>query len=107
MAKRVFSQEFKNNIFKKLHSPINKSVSEIAAEENIPLINEARQNGARLEPARDILNISVRTYQRWVKEGSSTADKRPHVKRNSPKNKLNKEEKAKLSKFVTSPDMLI
>jgi len=52
------------------------------------LINEARENGARLKPACDELNISERTYQRWVKDGEVKKDQRPLVERPTPKNKL-------------------
>ena len=51
MTKRVFSQEFKDNILKKLQPPENKSVSEIALEEGIPTstiytwITKGRNNG--------------------------------------------------------------
>jgi len=70
----------------------------------IKLINEARQDGARLKPACNVLNISERTYQRWVKEGPSTADKRPSAKRKPPKNKLTKEEKAKIIAVCNEPE---
>ena len=47
----------------------------------VMLINEARENGARLKPACEELNISERTYQRWTKERcekrSKTFSKRP------------------------------
>ena len=58
----------------------------------VELINEARENGARLKPACKILNISDRTYQRWTKEGQIKEDQRPIIKRPSPKNKLTEEE---------------
>lgn len=62
----------------------------------IELISEARQNGARLKPACDVVGISERTYQRWTKEGSQTADKRPLVERKPPMNKLSDDEKAQI-----------
>lgn len=76
--------------------PRGRLISSSDRIEVIKLIKEARKNGARLEPACKILNISIRTYQRWVKEGQDTADKRPLAKRKPPKNKLSKEEKAKI-----------
>lgn len=72
--------------------------------EVIKLINEARKNGARLEPACEILNISTRTYQRWAKEGSKTRDKRPCAKRKPPKNKLSEKEKAQIIEVCNKPE---
>lgn len=70
----------------------------------VMLIDEARENGARLKPACDELNISERTYQRWTKEGEVKKDQRPVVKRPTPKNKLNKEERDEIIKTVNSPE---
>ena len=54
----------------------------------VMLIDESRDNGCRLKPACDELNISVRTYERWTKEGDVKKDQRPIVQRPTPKNKL-------------------
>lgn len=63
MTKRVFSQEFKNTILKKLQPPENKSVSEIAQEEGLPTttiytwISKARKNGLMIpnsNPSNDV-----------------------------------------------------
>lgn len=59
----------------------------------VMLINEARKSGSRLKPACDELNISVRTYQRWTKNGGIRKDQRPLVKRPIPRNKLTDKEK--------------
>ena len=72
----------------------------------VELINEARENGARLEPACDELNISVRTYQRWTKYGEVKKDQRPLIDRPIPKNKLSdeeREEKMNTHRARTSP----
>ncbi len=51
MAKRVFTKEFKEKILTKLQPPENKSVSEVALEENIPTstiytwVSKARKQG--------------------------------------------------------------
>ena len=66
------------------------------------LIDEARRNGARLGPACDVLSISVRTYQRWIKEGFHTADKRPLVQRKPPKNKLTPKEQEDIVRTCNS-----
>ena len=70
----------------------------------IMLINEARENGARLKPACDELNISERTYQRWTKHGEVKKDQRPLVKRPTPKNKLTDEERKEVIEVVNSPE---
>ena len=66
----------------------------------VELINEARASGARLKPACKVLNITERTYQRWITENSVKEDQRPLVKRPVPKNKLSKEERAKIIAVV-------
>ena len=43
----------------------------------VELINEAKENGSRLEPACKELGISVRTYQRWTEDGGVKVDQRP------------------------------
>ncbi len=72
--------------------------------EAIRLIEEARDNGARLEPACEVLNLSPRTYQRWVKEGPNTEGKRPAAKRQPPKNKLSQEERAEILTICNSKE---
>ncbi|WP_027339138.1 IS3 family transposase [Halonatronum saccharophilum] len=69
----------------------------------VELIDEARTNGARLKPACEVLNISERTYQRWTKNGSVEKDRRPIVKRHSPKNKLSQEERLEIIRTVNGP----
>ncbi len=66
----------------------------------VELIQEANQNGARLALACKELNISVRTYERWVSGGGIKEDQRPHAIRPEPKNKLTKEEKEKIVEVV-------
>ncbi|ESU31646.1 hypothetical protein G3A_15535, partial [Bacillus sp. 17376] len=43
----------------------------------VELIQEANQSGARLALACKELNLSVRTYERWVSEGGIKKDQRP------------------------------
>ena len=69
----------------------------------VELINEARANGCRLEPACDELNISPRTYQRWTEEGGIKKDQRPLVERPTPKNKLSEDERKEIIEIVNSP----
>ncbi len=70
----------------------------------VELINEAKENGARLKPACEVLNISDRTYQRWTKEGDIKEDQRPIVKRPIPKNKITKEERQEIIETVNKPE---
>ena len=70
----------------------------------IELIDEARKAGARLKPACEVIKISTRTYERWVKEGAETKDKRPYAKRKAPVNKLTPEEKETIIKVCNQPD---
>ena len=72
--------------------------------EAVKLINEARENGARLKLSCEVLNISDRTYQRWIKEGGIKKDQRPLIKRPIPKNKLSLEEREKVIETVNSPE---
>ena len=55
----------------------------------ITLINEAVAAGARLLRACDVLNLSIRTIQRWRrKDGSVREDARPGAKRRTPKTRM-------------------
>jgi transposase InsO family protein len=72
----------------------------------VELIQEANKNGARLASACKELNISVRTYQRWVKEENVREDQRPLAKRPEPKNKLSAEEKAEMLDVVKKEEFV-
>lgn len=67
------------------------------------MIDEARQNGARLRPACEIVGITERTYQRWVEEGDIKEDMRPYADRPEPANKLTKEEYNAVVKITNLP----
>lgn len=54
-------------------------------------MTEAHQGGARKRPACEILNLSLRTIERWEKT-SDASDKR-HLTKRGPKNKLMLEER--------------
>lgn len=81
---------------------INHSDRKIA----VGLIQEANRNGARLALACKELNLSVRTYQRWVSEGDVKEDQRPLAKRPEPKNKLTVEEKEKMVEIVKKEEFV-
>jgi len=72
----------------------------------ILLIHEAQEAGARLKPACELLCISLRTFQRWNKEGVDTKDKRPFAIRKPPKNKLTKEEQENIVTTSVQPDYI-
>jgi putative transposase len=69
----------------------------------IELVKEARASGARLIPICEELEISVRTYERWIENGEIQEDKRPTAERPSPANKLSNFEVAKILKTVNDP----
>lgn len=70
----------------------------------VDLIQDANRNGARLEMACNELNISVRTYQRWVSDGGVKVDERPLAKRPEPRNKLSQEERNEIIAIVNTDD---
>jgi len=72
----------------------------------VELIQEANQNGARLAKACEELNISVRTYERWVSAGGVQEDQRPHAQRPIPKNKLTEEERLAVLEIVKKKEFV-
>lgn len=62
----------------------------------IELIEMAREAGARLIPACQVLEISARTYQRWITAGSVLKDRRPEAIRPTPANKLTPDERQRV-----------
>ncbi len=70
----------------------------------IELIQEANRNGARLANACKELNISGRTYQRWIKEGDVKENQRPLAERPEPKNKLTLEERQEIINIVNTDE---
>jgi len=79
-----------------LGGPRGRLISAPDRKKAVQLIDEARAAGARLELACEELNISVRTYQRWIKDGPDSTDKRPTAKRKAPANKLSEQERAEI-----------
>lgn len=72
----------------------------------VELIQEANRNGARLAKACAELNISVRTYERWVSTGGVSEDQRPHAKRPVPKNKLTEPERQEVIDIVKKEEFV-
>jgi putative transposase len=69
----------------------------------IELIKEAISSGARIDPACDILGISIRTYERWILGGVINIDQRPLAERPEPKNKLSNEEYKSVLRIANLP----
>ncbi len=67
----------------------------------ILLVKEAQENGARKHKACEILEISVRTLERWEKP-DGIADKRKKADRPPQANQLTKEERAMILAIVNS-----
>lgn len=61
--------------------------------EAVKLIIEAVASGARKAKACEVLEISVRTFQRWRSAGDVSADGRPDAIRSAPANRLADEER--------------
>ena len=72
----------------------------------VELIQEANRNGARIARACIELNISVRTYERWVSDGGIKEDQRPHALRPEPKNKITKEERLEILDVVKKEEFV-
>ena len=70
----------------------------------VELISEAVLSGAARFKACAELEISVRTYQRWIVEGGVKSDGRPSAHRPVPKNKLSNEERDHLLDTVNSDE---
>lgn len=70
------------------------------------LIREAVTAGCRLEPACAQLDISLRTFQRWVRDGDDAvaADSRTTSVRPEPTNKLSDDERAQILAVANSEE---
>ena len=69
----------------------------------VALIDEAITAGARQRKACGILEISVRTYQRWTQDETVVSDRRPEAQRPIPANKLSTEEREAILAVSNSP----
>jgi transposase InsO family protein len=70
------------------------------------LIREAEAAGSRLAPACSELGITLRTFQRWVRNGDDAigADNRPTTARPEPRNKLSDEERTEILAVANSEE---
>ncbi len=68
----------------------------------VTLIQEAIQSGARQQQACEVLELSSRTYQRWIKTGV-VSDGRITTKRPAPVNKLSDDERQQILAVCNTP----
>ena len=66
-------------------------------------ILQAQQAGVRLVNAGEELGISLRTFERWQREGQVQADARPHAERPEPCHKLTPEERQQILTLCHAP----
>lgn len=71
-------------------------------QEIIELIDEAQQAGARLKPACELLEIDIRTLQRWKKDVDLNDKRRGSIK--CPANKLTAIERARVIDVANSQE---
>jgi len=69
----------------------------------VALLDEAVAAGARCHKACPVLGISVRTYQRWTRGETVSADGRPEADRPAPANKLTEAEREEILAVANSP----
>lgn len=68
-------------------------------------IDEACAGGARLSRACEVLEISLRTLQRWRENGEVKADGRKHARtRSEPANKLSEHERRQILDVANAPE---
>lgn len=72
-------------------------------QEAVALVKEAVGRGARAREACREISIALRTVERWVREGSVRADRRPTAARPVPANKLSAEERRGVLRVVNEP----
>lgn len=73
-------------------------------QQTVALIAEANRGGARLAKACALLNLNVRTYQRWTADEVVREDQRPVVPRPEPSNKLTVEERQAVVALCNQPE---
>jgi len=78
-------------------------ISHTDRQHAVELIDEAITAGARQRKACEILEISVRTYQRWTQDEAVLRDGRPEAHRPVPSNKLSTEEREAILAVSNSP----
>lgn len=69
----------------------------------IELIAEARAAGARLGPCCEVVELDLRTVQRWLKKGPDGGEDGRHGPRTPPANKLSEPERRRVLETVNAP----
>lgn len=69
----------------------------------VALIEEAVQSGARRRCACAEAGITLRTLERWTRDGDVSADRRPGAVRPQPANKISDKERAEVLNLVNEP----
>lgn len=70
----------------------------------VKLVTEACDAGARKHKACEIMEIDLRTFQRWTREDKVRSDKRPTAQRPEPRNKLSPEERQQVLDTCHQPE---
>ena len=70
----------------------------------VKLITEACDAGARKHKACEIMEIDLRTFQRWTRENEVRSDKRSATRRPEPHNKLSPEERQQVLDTCHQPE---
>jgi transposase InsO family protein len=68
----------------------------------IELLEEARAAGARLRPCCELIELDIRTVQRWLKRGPDGGEDGREGPNEPPANKLSEQERSTLLEIVTS-----
>jgi transposase InsO family protein len=72
----------------------------------IELIKEARAAGARLHRCCEVIEIDVRTVQRWLHQGPDGGEDRRKGPRKPPENKLSERERKQLCELLVAPEFV-
>lgn len=72
----------------------------------LELIDEARTAGARLRRCCEIVELDVRTVQRWLARGPDGGEDRRKGPRTPPANKLTKAERTQALELLNSPEFV-
>lgn len=72
----------------------------------IDLVSEAREAGARLQPCCEVLELDVRTVQRWLKQGPDGGEDGRRGPNTAPANKLGEDERKRSLEILNSPEFV-
>jgi transposase InsO family protein len=72
-------------------------------QELVAMVAQAQSAGARLAPACSEAGLSVRTYERWVREGPVRADRRPDAEHPEPAHALTPAERERVLSVCHEP----